>query len=576
MNTMKLRRLIPHLLLVAALIMVVGGVLVMTQTFTHYNELSLQRQDDQLEEMARTVDESISMLIGDLREDLDYVLNRRGLEQAEKTWLESSDTEDILFRMNENLVMQSPLIHGMLAFREGTIRLSTTESTEYYFPAGLEGDICPCYAGDGTMYLAVVQARDAVLYAALVDIARLYQELDRVNVGEGMHLLLLGRQEKVLLHKWPNQAQVSNVQELTAENCDLTAVRFMMESSNAKASRTTSYPLKDPGSDFVHEMRMSVIPVEESVNRYFIVGLTSDYDEIILPMHAALVRLIASSAILILGVLLIVVLAVRLVLQNRRRDTELQQLIQRSEETQRLLEKTQELAHHQRLETIGTLTASIAHEFNNLLTPIMGYAILTLEGLPEDADDLADNVSEIYEASRKAKVIIARLNELSRRNPEDRFGTLSLKTLADKALHVAAPALPPHVTTVLEAGTEHGYVSGSEVQLSQLLLNLILNAYHAMEATGGQLMLRLSSEDEWAVLQVADEGSGIPEDALPHIFEPFYTTKESGRGTGLGLAIVQRVVESHHGQISVSSRVGQGTVITVRLPRAEAAETEAS
>ncbi len=556
-----------YLLLAAAMIMVISGVAVMSQTFAHYNALSLARQDDQLEEMARTVDESLAMLITDLREDLNYVLNRRGFEQAEQQWIESGDTENILFRMNENLVMQSPLIHELLAIQEGKIILSTTGRTDYFFPAGMDGQLSPCYLGDGTMYLAVIDQISDVSYAALISVERLYRELDRINVSEGVRLLLLGRQEKVLLHKWQEQSFVSAVQELNQENCDLTAVRFMMESSNAKASRTTSYPLTYPGDSYVHEMRMTVIPVEESINGYFIVGLTSDYDEIIHPMHAALIRLIISGAILVLGVILLVVLALRLARQNRRRDTELQQLIQRNEETSKLLVKTQELAHHQRLETIGTLTASIAHEFNNLLTPIMGYSILTLEGLPEEYGDLADNVAEIYEASRKAKIIIARLNELSRRNAEERFGTVSLKALADKALNVAAPAQPPHVTTVVADSAEACHVSGSEVQLSQLLLNLILNAYHAMEENGGQLTLRFGREEEWAILHVEDTGSGISPEALPHIFEPFFTTKESGRGTGLGLAIVNRVAESHHGEISVSSILGQGTVFTLRLPR---------
>jgi len=554
------------LLLGAALLMVITGVMVMSQTFAYYNELSLARQDGQLEETARTVDESMTMLMTDLREDLCYVLERRGFLQAQQGWLEGGDTEDMLFRMNENLVMQSPLIYAMLAVREGEIVLATSEDVSYHFPAGMEDLLSPCYASDGTMYLAVQEMRESVSYMALLSVERMYEELVRINVGEGMRLMLLGRQEKVLLHSWQGKSGVTSVPELTEDNCDLTAVRYMMQSSADKKSLTASYPLTYPGDDFVHEMRMTTIPVEKSSNGYFIVGLTSDYDEIVRPMHAALARLIVSGAMLVTGVILLAALAIRLARQNRRRDSELQRLRQQSEETQRLLEKTQELAHHQRLETIGTLTASIAHEFNNLLTPIMGYAILTLEGLPEEEGDLADNVAEIYEASRKAKIIIARLNELSRRNGEESYQPLSLKALLEKMLNVAAPAQPAHIVTVVDA-EQDCYVSGSDVQLSQLLLNLILNAYHAMEEGGGQLTLRLRGEGEEAVLQVEDTGRGIPPEALPHIFEPFFTTKASGRGTGLGLPIVQRVAQSHHGDITVSSTLGEGTTFTLRLPR---------
>ena len=108
--------------------------------------------------------------------------------------------------------------------------------------------------------------------------------------------------------------------------------------------------------------------------------------------------------------------------------------------------KNQELAHHDRLQTIGTLTSSIAHEFNNLLTPIMGYSILVLEQLPSDAEELYDNVLEIYNSSRKAKEIIARLSDLSRKNTSLTFQYVSPDELVRKVLAVASPARPPHVS----------------------------------------------------------------------------------------------------------------------------------
>ena len=95
-------------------------------------------------------------------------------------------------------------------------------------------------------------------------------------------------------------------------------------------------------------------------------------------------------------------------------------------------------------------------------------------------------------------------------------------------------------------------LQGNETQLSQLLLNLILNAFHAMEKSGGTLTLSTRVHEDRICVLVEDTGMGIPEDALPHIFEPFFTTKESGQGTGLGLAIVHQVTESHHGRIQVA------------------------
>ena len=105
-----------------------------------------------------------------------------------------------------------------------------------------------------------------------------------------------------------------------------------------------------------------------------------------------------------------------------------------------------------------------------------------------------------------------------------------------------------------------------EIQLSQLLLNLILDSFDAM---GGEGVLEISTSfDDCSVeLVVRDTGCGIPQEVLPNIFEPFFTTKEAGKGTGLGLAIAAQMVEDHNGTITVESRVGEGTAFTVTLPR---------
>lgn len=555
------------LLLAAAILLVVLGVVLLAQTFTHYNELSLARQDSQLQDMARAADESIAVQLDNIRGDLEYVLGRRGFVEAEAEWADSGNADDLLFRMQENLVAQNPLIHTILLIRDDQILLSSDESTDYFFPDSGNETFQPCIAGDGTLYLALKAETTHAVYAALVDTTRWYSTLVQANASENTRLMLLGRRGRILMHQWMGEEHVVAVETLTEENCDHQAVRYLMESRTTGEAQTATYSLTYPGEAFVHEMRMTVIPQDECVNGYFIVGLTSDYDEVIRPMQKAAVQMIIFGSMVVLGILLIAVLSLLLIRQNRHRDRELQQLQLKNAQTQQLLERTQELAHHQRLETIGTLTASIAHEFNNLLTPIMGYSILTLEGLPEGSDDLADNVTEIYEASRKAKTIISRLNELSRKNTATSFTLLSLGQLARKALDVAAPARPAHVEALVRC-EEDCRIQGNETQLSQLLLNLILNAFHAMQEKGGTLTMQVDQTEEQAVLTITDTGVGIPEAAMPHIFEPFYTTKESGRGTGLGLAIVQQVVESHGGSITVESVVGTGTVFTLHLPKA--------
>lgn len=246
---------------------------------------------------------------------------------------------------------------------------------------------------------------------------------------------------------------------------------------------------------------------------------------------------------------------------------EIRALRRKNEAMEELNRQLQKLAHHQRLETIGTLTSSIAHEFNNLLTPIMGYSIMALEKLPPEDEELYDDILEIYNASRKAKDIISRLSDLSRKNTGTTFRSVSPDDLIRRILDVANPARPPKVVVRVDLNCWDQRLQANEIQLSQMLLNLILNGFHAMGNGEGVLTVHTSFDENRIHIRVADTGCGIAEDVLPHIFQPFFTTREAGEGTGLGLAIVAQVVEDHHGEIRVDSRVDEGTAFTVSLPR---------
>ena len=274
---------------------------------------------------------------------------------------------------------------------------------------------------------------------------------------------------------------------------------------------------------------------------------------------------------IVLGLLCLLLHAGILYTENRKASRELRQLSERQKKLEQINLQTQQLAHHQRLETIGTLTSSISHEFNNLLTPIMSYSLMTLEKLPPTEEELADNLIEIFNASEKAKEIISRLSDLSRKNSPNTFHTASLDVLIQKALTVATPAKPKEVEVRLNLNCWDQRIRANEIQITQMLLNLILNAFHAMEDTG-ILEISTAYDKDSVILQISDTGCGIPAEYHSRIFEPFFTTKDSGKGTGLGLAIVAQVVEDHAGSIRFTSQPGKGTAFTVSIPRLQAAE----
>ena len=274
-----------------------------------------------------------------------------------------------------------------------------------------------------------------------------------------------------------------------------------------------------------------------------------------------------SGSLIVLGIGMLLMLFLDMLRRTNRILRETEALRKKNQAMEELNRQTQKLAHHQRLEIIGTLTSSIAHEFNNLLTPIMGNSLLAMEQLPSDEGDLYEELLEIYTASCKAKEIISRLSDLSRKNTETCFRQVSPDELIRKMVRTAEPARAKNVQINMNLNCWDQRLTANEIQISQLILNLILNGFHAMEPDGGVLTIVSNFDETHIHIQVTDTGCGIPKEIQPKIFEPFFTTKETGKGTGLGLAIAAQVVEDHHGNIQVESKPGKGTTFTVSLPR---------
>lgn len=221
------------------------------------------------------------------------------------------------------------------------------------------------------------------------------------------------------------------------------------------------------------------------------------------------------------------------------------------------------LAQGQRLEAVGRLAGGVAHDFNNLITGMRGYADLLLDDLPLDHPHRAD-LHEIQRASSRAADLTRQLLTFARRqvatprlldlNRVVRDAEPLLRKLLGRSVELDINLAPGEVPVVVDPA-----------QFEQVLTNLATNARDAM-AGGGRVLVRTAIEADSATLSVTDHGVGIPADALPHLFEPFYTTKPDGKGTGLGLATVYGIVEQSEGRIEVDSMVGIGTTMRILLP----------
>jgi len=166
----------------------------------------------------------------------------------------------------------------------------------------------------------------------------------------------------------------------------------------------------------------------------------------------------------------------------------------------------------------------------------------------------------------KAETVVSRLQDLARKNAGTDFQKILLDDVVSKVVEIANPAKPKTVDVILQLNATKQYIMGNETQISQLLLNLLVNAFHATEVSNGTVTVSTNVKHESLVLSVSDTGYGISEENRKRIFEPFFTTKRGGEGTGLGLAIAEQVVKEHGGTIQVESKEGVGTTFLVELP----------
>ena len=221
------------------------------------------------------------------------------------------------------------------------------------------------------------------------------------------------------------------------------------------------------------------------------------------------------------------------------------------------------LVASQRLEAIGRLAGGVAHDFNNLITAIGGYAGLALGELP-DGDPRREDIFEIQRASNRAAELTRQLLTFARRQVVmPRRVDLGRLVAGIEPLLARLLGERHHLTVVHEADPVPVLIDPS--QLEHALVNLAVNARDAMTG-GGEVRIVIGFRDEAPILEVTDTGVGITAAARPHLFEPFYTTKPPGRGTGLGLATVYGIVEQAGGTIEVESVVGEGSTFRIVFP----------
>ncbi len=242
---------------------------------------------------------------------------------------------------------------------------------------------------------------------------------------------------------------------------------------------------------------------------------------------------------------------------------EIVQIVEQSEAREERRRLAAQLQHADRLATIGQLAAGVAHELNEPLANILGYAqLLQKSELPAQA---AADMQRIVEASLHAREVIRKMLLFARKSPGRRVPVRLNDVVTDGLYFVAARCGKSGIELIQNLDPRLPEITADPSGLSQVLMNLVVNAMQAMP-DGGRLTVSTRAEADAVVLSVEDTGCGMTDEVKSRLFDPFFTTKDVGEGTGLGLSVVHGIVTSHGGSIQVESETGRGSRFDVRLP----------
>ena len=234
-----------------------------------------------------------------------------------------------------------------------------------------------------------------------------------------------------------------------------------------------------------------------------------------------------------------------------------------------------------RLQSIGTLAGGVAHEFNNVLLPLLLYTDLALEDLPADSP-VRSKLERVVKLANRAKGLSEQILTFGRPSGEAMIDTKDIGPVIDEAMSMVRALIPASIDIQLDVERPVGPMKCNPNEIQQLIVNLCSNAFQSLVKGGGLIRVSVGNslvsaefadeyprlvEGSYVRLSIADTGEGMTAATIERIFDPFFTTREVGKGTGLGLSVVHGIVVKHDGEIVVSSELGAGTTIDVYFPQ---------
>jgi signal transduction histidine kinase len=259
-------------------------------------------------------------------------------------------------------------------------------------------------------------------------------------------------------------------------------------------------------------------------------------------------------------------------------ERQIQLLVQRRQAEEERHKLEVQLRQSERLKALGILAGGIAHDFNNILGTMLGYTELLLDKYPENSHE-KEYLEQVYQAGERATDLVEQILTFSH-SQEQILKPTDISPIIEEALKMMRATIPANIDIRQHLQPNCHPILADATQIHQVIINLCVNAFHAMRDQGGTLDVTLKETNHdtdqghilgltagsYLKLTVSDTGCGMTLDVQEHIFEPFFTTKEIGEGAGLGLSVVHGIVKGHHGAIAVESKPGKGTTCQIFFP----------
>lgn len=588
----KENRRIRWIFLILFLLILLGFGGMGYRVWKQYSETLMQNQYDQLSNSSKILSESLETSMKEYEWDYEMLHNIEVMMQDEAGNYRIQNTDVFIKKMKRYLEEETTYVCDLFWQDENGNFISSLSGKVY------TDSVCFTETDQGIGIYQMEDDKDQkylVLHylepsenqiCMVVNEETFYTNLiSSIKVGTNGYVVIKNSEGKIIMHPKGEQWGIDVIEgrKEMYPHLDLSSLENMIEKQKEGGEgilEYDSYWWTKPNLPKVH--KVSAYSPADLGGDFWVVSAVIDYDDMYRPIRQGFTRILFIMCGILLLIIILLIFVGRLVFDRQKSAAEIIYLREVNSLLEEVHQSEENIAHQERLQIMGTMTGGIAHEFNNFLTPIMGYAELLMMELPEDSEEY-DSAHEIYEASEKAKDVVRQISTLSRKNVETVYKSIPAQKLMQRAVKMISSVCPPQVTLEEQMDLDHTWILGNATQINQVLLNISVNAIHAIGKQKGTIRIlarrvkrnSLSREladklreswEDYVEIQIRDTGCGMNQETMKRIFDPFFTTKKGGEETGLGLALAEQIMMSHKGYISVESKPGVGSTFYLYLP----------